>query len=58
MEIDAIASVGRSFSNNDVTHPPRLEKKKRSVLLPKKSKLNEKEKLAENLVAAVVKLLG
>jgi hypothetical protein len=59
MEIDAVASVGQGFSNNDVTPVPlpRLSKK-HPIPLPRKSKLNEKEKLAENFVAAVVKLLG
>ena len=58
MEIDAVASVGRGFSNNDVTPipSPRLHKK-RPVPLPRKSNLNEKEKLAENFLAAMAKYL-
>jgi hypothetical protein len=58
MEIDAVASVGRGFSNYDVTPVllPRLCKKQ-PVPLPRKTKSYNKEKLAENMVATVAKLL-
>jgi hypothetical protein len=58
IEIDAVASVGRGFSNNDVTPVPlpRL-RKKRPVPLPRKSKLYEREKLVENFIAAMAKYL-
>jgi hypothetical protein len=59
MEIDAVASVGRGFSNNVVTPvpSPRL-RKKQHVPLPRKTKLNEKEKLAESFLATMAKLLS
>jgi hypothetical protein len=58
MEIDAVASVGQGFSNNHVTPIPlpRL-RKKHPVPLPRKSKLYEREKLAENFIAAMAKYL-
>jgi hypothetical protein len=58
MEIDAVASVGQGFKKKDTPIPlPRLRKKQPNPV-PRKTKLNEKEKLAESLLATMAKLLS
>lgn len=57
MELDVVASVGRDFSKNDTPIPlPRLAREQ-PIPAPRKTRINEKEKLAEFL-ASMAKLLS
>jgi hypothetical protein len=58
MEIDAIASVGQVFKKNDIPVPLPRCRKKQSNPVPRKTKLNEKEKLAEFCLTTMAKLLA